>query len=106
MASSLEHKPVVGSSLRNSYHPFSIPVVSEDVHEEARRMGDVSSFVGSVKDMDEWDGRGFTGSFAGGAVGSLRSGGVDGGQPRSFSERFAMEEWAREREGDGKKGAR
>lgn len=69
-------------------------------------MGDVSSFVGSVKDMDEWDGRGFTGSFAGAGVGSLRSGGVDGGQPRSFSERFAMEEWAREREGDGKKGAR
>jgi len=109
VARSLEHKPVVGSSLRNSYHPFSIPVVSEDIHEEARLMGEVSSFVGSVRGttgMDEWDGRGFTGSFAGGGVGSLRSGGVEAGQPRSFSERFAVEEWAREREGEGRRGAK
>jgi hypothetical protein len=101
MASSLEHKPMKGSSLRNSFHPFSIPVVREDIHEEARLMGEVSSFVGSVRGttgMDEWDGRGFTGSFAGGGRGSLRGGIAEGGQPRSFSERFAVEEWPKEEE--------
>jgi hypothetical protein len=77
------YAPAVGSSLRNSYHPFSAPIVSPAVHEAARRMGEVSSFVGSLKDgmaeTERWEG----------AV------------PRSFSERLAMEDWA-EREGKGR----
>lgn len=75
------------NSLRNSYHPFATPIVDPVVHEAAARMGVVSSFVGSVR--DGW------GSVGGG--GSLRE---EGG--RSFSERFAMEEWAAT--GEGRRG--
>ncbi|OBT49633.1 hypothetical protein VE04_09928, partial [Pseudogymnoascus sp. 24MN13] len=36
----ISYAPVVGSSLRNSYHPFAEPIVSPAMHEAARRMGE------------------------------------------------------------------
>ncbi|ELR05393.1 hypothetical protein GMDG_07376 [Pseudogymnoascus destructans 20631-21] len=91
----IPYAPAIGSSLRNSYHPFAEPIVSPAVHEAARRMGEVSSFVGSLRDgmMSE----GARGASWGGSAG----GWVDGGGARSFSERLAMEDWA---EGRGKGG--
>lgn len=89
----IPYAPVVGSSLRNSYHPFAEPIVSPAVHEAARRMGEVSSFVGSLRDglMSE----GARGASWGGGAG----GWAEGGGARSFSERLAMEEWAEGRKG-------
>ncbi|OBT45809.1 hypothetical protein VE00_03798 [Pseudogymnoascus sp. WSF 3629] len=88
----IPYAPAIGSSLRNSYHPFAEPIVSPAVHEAARRMGEVSSFVGSLR-----DGMGARGASWGGSAG----GWVEGGGARSFSERLAMEEWA---EGRGNTG--
>lgn len=95
------------SSIRaQRIHPFNTPIVSADIHAQAASLGQVSSFVGSVKDMD------FSGSYGNGTgAGSLRNGSVNigsvmgsgdvgvenllrsGGQPRSFSERMALEDY-------------
>ncbi|OBT79787.1 hypothetical protein VF21_01424 [Pseudogymnoascus sp. 05NY08] len=94
-AADISYAPAIGSSLRNSYHPFAEPIVSPAVHEAARRMGEVSSFVGSLR--DGMTSQGARGASWGGSAG----GWVEGGGARSFSERLAMEEWA---EGRGKEG--
>lgn len=83
----IPYAPAVGSSLRNSYHPFAEPIVSPAVHEAARRMGEVSSFVGSLRD-------GLSEGARGASWGGSGGGWVEGGGARSFSERLAMEEWA------------
>lgn len=86
----IPYAPAVGSSLRNSYHPFAEPIVSPAVHEAARRMGEVSSFVGSLRD-------GLSEGARGASWGGSGGGWVEGGGARSFSERLAMEEWAESR---------
>jgi hypothetical protein len=94
----------MGTSLSSSMrmnHPFSIPVVSPAVHELAKRLGPMNSFVGSFtgnSGLDEsngsFDGYGPSGSVMGGGNsfrgGSLRAGGA---QPRSFSERMRLEDF-------------
>lgn len=118
-----------GSSLRNSYHPFQIPVVDPKLNEEAMGWGEERSFVGSVSGrtgLDEWDGVGYAGSLRG--TGSSRNtGGSEGrniptggrgrggsvtnvgsmgaGKPMSFSKRLEEEDkakqWERERKRRG-----
>lgn len=77
-----------GSMSRN--HPFNQPVVSKRAQREAEQMGDMQSWVGSVDGRSGVDDRpgdsGFRSSL--GMGGSLR----EGGQPRSFSERLALED--------------
>ena len=114
-----------GSSLRNSWHPFQIPVVDPRLNEEARQWGEDRSFVGSVSGrtgLDEWDGAGYAGSLRGQSSGSLRQtsggrvipqgegqqggrgrggsvtmvGSAGGGKPMSFSQRMEEEEKAAE----------
>ena len=70
------------NSHRSSYHPFNTPIVNPALHEQAASLGNVQSFVGSVKDgLEEM------------ALQSFRGGGsLTGGVPRSLSERMAFEE--------------
>jgi hypothetical protein len=69
-------------SLRSSYHPFMTPIVNPAIHEQAASLGNINTFVGSVKDgMEEQ----MLQSFRGGAS-------LTGGVPRSLSERMAFEE--------------
>jgi len=76
-------KGIVGSY---KGHPFSMPVVKKDVHDQAATMGVMNSFVGSV------DGR--SGIDAGDALSFSRSGGIGSfsGTPRSMSERLLMDD--------------
>jgi hypothetical protein len=70
------------ASRRSSYHPFNTPIVAPEVHEQAASLGNITSFVGSVKNgLEEMALQ----SFRGG--GSLR-----GGAPTSLSERMAFDE--------------
>ncbi|CZR69331.1 uncharacterized protein PAC_19231 [Phialocephala subalpina] len=76
-------KGVVGSY---KGHPFTMPIVSPDVHAHAASMGDINSFVGSVdgrSGVDESDLKSFKMS---GGVGSFS------GTPRSLSERMMLED--------------
>lgn len=72
-------KGVVGSF---KGHPFSLPIVNPELHEQAKNWGQASSFVGSVHDPDGQ--KSFKGNFRGGSF---------TGTPRSLSERFQMEEY-------------
>lgn len=67
-------------------HPFSMPVVNKDIHDQAASMGDIRSFVGST------DGR--SGMDAGDAISFSRSGGIGSysGTPRSMSERLMLDD--------------
>ncbi|KAE8454219.1 hypothetical protein EG329_005144 [Mollisiaceae sp. DMI_Dod_QoI] len=76
-------KGVVGSY---KGHPFSLPIVSPDVHARAASLGDVNTFVGSVdgrSGVDESDAKNFRLS---GGMGSFS------GTPRSLSERMMMDD--------------
>ncbi|KAF8860433.1 hypothetical protein BDZ45DRAFT_672537 [Acephala macrosclerotiorum] len=76
-------KGIVGSY---KGRPFTMPIVSPDVHARAASMGDVSSFVGSVdgrSGVDESDLKSFRMS---GGVGSFL------GTPRSLSERMMLDD--------------
>ncbi|RFU25635.1 hypothetical protein B7463_g10715, partial [Scytalidium lignicola] len=67
-------------------HPFSIPIVSDEIHARAASLGAINTFVGSVNGasgLDEGDLRSFR---ATGAVASFS------GTPKSLSERMMMEE--------------
>ncbi|KAH8790002.1 hypothetical protein F5882DRAFT_401589 [Hyaloscypha sp. PMI_1271] len=70
-------KGIVGSY---KGRPFSIPIVSPEVHAMAASLGDVNSFVGSVHDRPESDDYSFRASLR------------NSGTPRSFSERMRMED--------------
>jgi hypothetical protein len=70
-------KGIVGSY---KGRPFSIPIVSPEVHAMAASLGDVNSFVGSVHDRPEGDDYSFRASLG------------NSGTPRSFSERMRMED--------------
>lgn len=61
-------------------HPFSMPIVNEEIHEKVAAMGDVTTFVGSVRD-------GGTASYRGSYTPASFS-----GAPRSFTERMMMED--------------
>jgi hypothetical protein len=102
----------VPSSYRTS-HPFATPIVSDDIHAQAASLGNINTFVGSIHGntgLDESDvlshrttsnGPGRTGVM--GSTGGMDgfSGSLAGGQPRSFSERMALEEYMdRRRETD------
>ncbi len=69
-------------------HPFTMPIVSPEVHAQAASLGDVNSFVGSVhgrSGLDESDQQSFRAS--------LRNVGVPfSGTPRSMSERLLMDD--------------
>jgi len=88
-------KPIVGSY---KGHPFSLPIVSDELHAQAASLGDYTSFVGSVNGrsgVDEGDARSFRASVGGlGSIGSARGVGKTGG--KSMSERLAMDELAEE----------
>ncbi|KAF4627736.1 hypothetical protein G7Y89_g10415 [Cudoniella acicularis] len=80
--------PSSSSGLVGSYkgHPFSMPIVSPDIHELAAKLGNINSFVGSVdgrSGIDESDILSFRNS---GGIGSFS------GTPRSMSERMMMDE--------------
>jgi hypothetical protein len=73
------------SNVVGSYknHPFSMPIVSPEIHAKAEALGDMSSFVGSVhgtSGLDETD------------VLSFRNSGVFSGTPKSMSERMYMDD--------------
>jgi hypothetical protein len=73
------------SNVVGSYknHPFSMPIVSPEIHAKAEALGDLSSFVGSVhgtSGLDESD------------VLSFRNSGVFSGTPKSMSERMYMDD--------------
>ncbi|KAH6664960.1 hypothetical protein B0J14DRAFT_607062 [Halenospora varia] len=81
--SSSQSNDIVGSLKGNA---FSFPIVSPDVHAEAAKLGDLTSFVGSV------DGR--SGIDASDNFSYRNSGGMGSfsGTPRSMSERMMMDE--------------
>jgi hypothetical protein len=95
------------SSLRReTFHPFNTPIVSPAILAQAMKLGDLNSFVGSVSGntgLDESDERTFWGRVGsargrgGGGIGDEFVGAVS--EPRSFSERLALEEWMEGREG-------
>ena len=91
-------KGVVGSY---KGRPFSMPIVSDEIHAQAASLGPVNSFVGSINGrsgLDESDVQSFRAS---GGVGSFS------GTPRSMSERMAIEELMEAEEGrqDGTDGS-
>jgi len=67
-------------------HPFSMPIVNEEMHEKIAAMGDVKSFVGSVRDGESASIRA---SYTGAASFT--------GAPRSFTERMIMEDFENEK---------
>jgi hypothetical protein len=76
-------KGVIGSY---KGRPFSMPIVSDEIHAQAASLGAMNSFVGSVNGrsgVDESDIQSFRAS---GVVGSFS------GTPRSMSERMMMED--------------
>jgi len=78
-------KGVVGSY---KGHPFTMPIVSPEVHARAASLGDVTSFVGSVhgrSGLDESDLQSFRASLR-------NSSGPFSGTPRSMSERMLMDD--------------
>ncbi|KAH9219819.1 hypothetical protein DL95DRAFT_384021 [Leptodontidium sp. 2 PMI_412] len=80
----IDEAPVAGAVGSYRGHPFSMPIVSPDVHAQAASIGPLSSFVGSVNGrsgLDESNAQSFRAS-----VGSFS------GTPRSMSERFMMEQ--------------
>ncbi|KAG0647446.1 hypothetical protein D0Z07_6854 [Hyphodiscus hymeniophilus] len=83
-------KGVVGSY---KGRPFSMPIVSDEIHAQAASLGAMNSFVGSLdgrSGLDESDMQSFRAS---GGVGSFS------GTPRSMSERMAMEDLLEAEEG-------
>lgn len=87
-------KGIVGSF---KGHPFSLPIVSPDIHAQAASLGDISTFVGSVdgrSGVDESDVKSFRLS---GGIGSFS------GTPKSMSERMMFEDLKKGGEGDKKK---
>ncbi|KAG4431564.1 hypothetical protein IFR05_012958 [Cadophora sp. M221] len=80
----IDESPITGAVGSYKGHPFSMPIVSPDVHAQAASIGPLSSFVGSVNGrsgLDESNAQSFRAS-----VGSFS------GTPRSMSERFMMEQ--------------
>jgi hypothetical protein len=78
-------KGIVGSY---KDHPFSMPIVSPEIHAQAASLGDVSSFVGSVhgrSGLDESDQQSFRASLR-------NASGPFSGTPRSMSERMLMDD--------------
>ncbi|KAK0121908.1 hypothetical protein ONS95_010184 [Cadophora gregata] len=76
--------PITGAVGSYKGHPFSMPVVSPDIHAQAASMGPLSSFVGSVNGrsgLDESNVQSFRAS-----VGSFS------GTPKSMSERMMMDD--------------
>lgn len=63
-------------------HPFSIPIVSPEVHAQAASLGDINTFVGSIHDRDEGDLLSYRQSGAGSFSGT----------PKSMSERLYMDD--------------
>merc|ERR1712093_914900 len=79
-----ESGPVLGAVGSYKGHPFSMPVVSPDIHAQAASYGPVSSFVGSVNGrsgLDESNVQSFRAS-----VGSFS------GTPKSMSERMMLDD--------------
>ncbi|KAH8805714.1 hypothetical protein F5884DRAFT_456478 [Xylogone sp. PMI_703] len=72
-------KDVVGSY---KGHPFSVPIVSDEIHRQAASLGALNSFVGSIKDVSDLDLR----RLRAGAAASFS------GTPKSLSERMMMED--------------
>ncbi|TVY84092.1 hypothetical protein LSUE1_G003852 [Lachnellula suecica] len=71
-------------------HPFSMPIVSDEIHAQARSLGDMTSFVGSVHGTtgpDESDGTGGMSFRTSNGIGSFT-----GGEPKSLTERMYMDE--------------
>jgi hypothetical protein len=69
-------------------HPFSMPIVSDEIHAQAASLGDVNSFVGSVNGrsgFDESDIQSYRESFR-------ASGSFTGATPKSMTERMMMED--------------
>jgi hypothetical protein len=81
-------KGVVGSY---KGHPFSMPIVSDEIHAQAASLGAINSFVGSLdgrSGLDESDIQSFRESFkASGGAGSF-----NGAAPKSMTERMMMED--------------
>jgi hypothetical protein len=79
-------KPMVGSY---KGHPFSMPIVSDELHAQAASLGNVNSFVGSLdgrSGLDENNIQSFRESFRGtGGIGSFTGG-------KSMSERMMMDD--------------
>lgn len=71
------------TSHRSSYHPFNTPIVSEAIHAQAASLGNVNTFVGSMKNGLDED-----------ALQSFRAGAgsLGGGAPRSLSEKMAFDD--------------
>lgn len=77
---------------RSSYHPFNTPIVSEAIHAQAASLGDINTFVGSIKDgLDETALQSFVASIRAG-MGGAGGGEGGGGQPRSLSEKMAFDD--------------
>jgi len=75
---------------KNHYHPFKQPIASERAQREARQMGNMQSWVGSVDGRSGVDDRPGDSGFRG-SLGPM-AGSLPGGRPRSFSEKLRMEE--------------
>jgi hypothetical protein len=84
-------KGIVGSY---KGHPFSMPVVSDEVHARAASLGNMNSFVGSVNGRSGLDESDILSFRASGGVGSFS------GTPRSMSERMMMEDLMEAEGGD------
>jgi hypothetical protein len=71
--------------------PFTMPIVSDDIHAQAASLGNMNSFVGSVdgrSGLDESDFQSFRQSLRNGSLVASSF----NGQPRSLSERLMMDE--------------
>jgi len=83
-------------------HPFSMPIVNNEVHAMAASLGNMQSYVGSMSGrtgLDESNIQTFKESF-GGSGSAPRS--SFSGIPKSFSERMAMENLFEDSEDEGK----
>jgi len=81
-------------------HPFSMPIVSDEVQAMAASLGNMQSYVGGMSGrtgIDESNAQSFKESF-GGSGSAPRS--SFSGTPKSFSERMAMENLLEDSEGE------
>ena len=95
-----ESTPLPTKGVVGSYkgRPFSMPIVSDEMHAQAASLGAMNSFVGSVNGrsgLDESDVQSFHKS---GGIGSFSGQGSFSGTPRSLSERLMMDEVMEEAE--------
>ncbi|PQE08802.1 hypothetical protein CJF32_00009593 [Rutstroemia sp. NJR-2017a WRK4] len=89
--------PTPAKGIVGSYkgRPFSMPVVSDEVHARAASLGNMNSFVGSVNGRSGLDESDVLSFRASGGMGSFSMGGT----PRSMSERLMMEDLMEGEEG-------